>query len=123
MDVELGGFLGQNSTYDYDEDYEYKDDSESGRSEAVLLPILFAVVMSVGLLGHCLLLAVLVLKRKHWSSSDTFILQLGVADIFLLLTLPFWAAQAAHPSGWYFGGILCKISGVVFNVSNSLLVI
>lgn len=117
MDVDVDGFLGQNGTYDYDEDYEYKEETEARVSKAVLLPIIYSLVLVVGLLGNALLLAVLVQKRRSWSISDTFILHLSVSDLLLLVSLPLWAAEAAQVSGWCCGGSLCKISGAVFNVS------
>ncbi|XP_068426069.1 C-X-C chemokine receptor type 3-like [Clinocottus analis] len=117
MDVELDGLFRQNGTYDYDEDYEYKEDAITEASEAVLTPVLYSVVLVVGLLGNGLLLAILAQKRRCWSISDTFILHLSIADILLLVTLPFWAAQAAQQSGWCFGSFLCKISGAIFNIN------
>ncbi|XP_019948635.1 C-X-C chemokine receptor type 3-like [Paralichthys olivaceus] len=114
MEVELGGFLSQNSTYDYNEDYEYKGDEESEGRKAVLIPLLYSAMLVVGLLGNLLLLVILAQKRRSWSISDTFILHFGVADILLLATLPLRAIQAAE-HGWRFGAALCKISGAVFN--------
>ncbi|XP_071326926.1 C-X-C chemokine receptor type 3-like isoform X2 [Trachinotus anak] len=115
MDVELGGFLNQNTTYDYSEDYEYNDESKG--SEAVLIPVLYSVALVVGLLGNVLLLAALARKRRFWSISDTFVLHLGVADILLLLTLAIRAAQAAQYYGTNSGNALCKISGAVFHIN------
>ncbi|XP_044064740.1 C-X-C chemokine receptor type 3-like isoform X2 [Siniperca chuatsi] len=116
MDVELDGLFRHNDSYYYDENYEYKEDFESKASKAVLIPVLYSVELVIGLLGNGLLLAVLAQKRRSWSISDTFILHLSVADILLLVTLPFWAAQTAlHcESCWDF---LCKISGTVFNIN------
>lgn len=117
MEVDLDGLFRHNGTYDYDESYEYNDDFESRGSKAVLIPVLYSVQLVVGLLGNGLLLVVLAQKRRSWTISDTFVFHQSVADISLLLTLPFWAAQAAQHCGWCFGGFLCKISGAVFNVS------
>ncbi|XP_070822540.1 C-X-C chemokine receptor type 3-like [Chaetodon trifascialis] len=117
MDVDLDGLFLHNGTYDYDEDYMYKEDFESRGSQAVLIPLLYSVEFVVGLLGNGLLLAVLVQKRRFWSMSDTFIIHLSVADILLLVMLPLWAAQAARPCGWCFVGFLCKISGAAFNIN------
>ncbi|XP_053287554.1 C-X-C chemokine receptor type 3 [Pleuronectes platessa] len=116
MDVDLGGFLSQNGTYDYDKDYEYKPDDESEGSQAVLIPLLYSAVMVVGQLGNVLLLVILIQKRRSWSISDIFILHLGVADALLLATLPLRAVQAAE-HGWRFGTELCKISGAIFNIN------
>ncbi|KAM7421172.1 hypothetical protein PAMA_015366 [Pampus argenteus] len=117
MEVELDGLFHHNTTYNYYEDYEYKEDIASRGSEAVLIPFLFSVVLAVGLLGNGLLLAVLCQKRQTWSISDTFILNLSIADILLLVTLPLWAAQAAQNCEWCFKVPLCKISGAIFNIN------
>lgn len=82
--------------------------------EAQFIPVLYSVVFVVGVLGNGLLLGVLAQSRRTWSVTDTFILHLGVADVLLLLTLPFWAAQAVQ--GWTFGTAFCKITGAIFTV-------
>uniref|UniRef100_UPI0037E85B17 C-X-C chemokine receptor type 4-B-like n=1 Tax=Semicossyphus pulcher TaxID=241346 RepID=UPI0037E85B17 len=116
MDVDLDGLFRQNTSYEY-EDYEYKEDVEPGGSTAVFIPVLYSAVLVVGLFGNGLLLALLALKRRSWSLSDTFVLHLSVADVLLLVTLPFWAAQAAQSCGWCFGDFLCKFCGAVFNTN------
>lgn len=117
MEVDLDGLFRQNETFDYDEDYVYKDELET-RATWVVIPVLYSVQMVIGLLGNGLLLAVLALKRRSWSMSDTFILHLSVADVLLLLvTLPIWAAQASKSCDWCLSGFLCKMSGAVFDVS------
>ncbi|TNN89234.1 C-X-C chemokine receptor type 1 [Liparis tanakae] len=117
MDVDLDGLFRHNGTYNYEDDYEYNEDVAPGAGKAVWAPVLYSMVLIVGLLGNGLLLAILAQKRRSWSIADTFILHLCVADILLLVTLPFWAAQAARPSGWRFGGFLCKSSGALFNIN------
>ncbi|KAJ8005236.1 hypothetical protein DPEC_G00144540 [Dallia pectoralis] len=71
--------------------------------------------MVLGLLGNGLVLVVLVKKKQSWSVTDRFILHLAVADTLLLLTLPFWAVQAAV--GWSFGTPHCKITGAIFTIN------
>lgn len=115
MDVELGGVFHQNDTYDY-ENYENSDTMSRG-SEAVFISVLYLLESVVGLLGNGLLLAVLAQKRRSWRLSDTFVFHLSVADVLLLVTLPFRAAQAAQLCEWCFESFLCKINGAVFHVS------
>ncbi|CAB1333973.1 unnamed protein product [Coregonus sp. 'balchen'] len=120
MALDLRGIFQENSTYNYDEDYVYKEDcsSEDGvgvRFGAVFLPMLYSLMLVLGLLGNGLVLVILVQKRRSWSVTDTFILHLGVADTLLLLTLPLLAAQAA--GGWRFGTPLCKITGAMFTIN------
>lgn len=117
----LDGFddLYNYSSYDEDccEGGDVCDLNEGMRFEAVFLPALYSVAFVVGVLGNGVLLGVLVQSRRTWSVTDTFILHLGVADVLLLVTLPFWAAQAAQTDGWTFGTPLCKITGAVFTIN------
>lgn len=118
MDVDLDGLFSLNGSYDYDENYEYKDDFDHRHANAAWIQIWFWLLTVLGLLGNGLLMAALGLKRKStWTVSDAFVFNQGVADILLLVTLPFWAAQASRACGWCFAGVLCKINGAVFNVS------
>lgn len=118
MEVELDGLFRQNTSYDYDDNYEYKDDFDQRHASGIWIQILYSLLTVLGLLGNGLLMVALFLKRKSsWTVSDTFVFNQGVADVLLLVTLPFWAAQASRLCGWCFAGVLCKISGAVFNVS------
>ncbi|XP_008288298.1 C-X-C chemokine receptor type 3-like isoform X2 [Stegastes partitus] len=116
MDVDLDGLFRQNTSYDYDMDYEYKDEFDSS-NKAVWMPVLYTLVLIVGLLGNVLLLIIVAQRRlPSWSVSDFFVVHLSAADILLLVTLPFWSAQAAQNWEWCFG-IFCKICGAVFNIN------
>lgn len=115
MDVDLDGLFRQNGTYDYDLDYEYTEEFDPRGSRSVWMPLLYSLVLIVGLLGNLPLLAVLAQRKHSWRISDTFILHLGIADILLLVTLPLRAAQAVQ-SGLV-STILCKICGIAFNLN------
>uniref|UniRef100_A0A3Q1FVF3 C-X-C chemokine receptor type 3 n=2 Tax=Acanthochromis polyacanthus TaxID=80966 RepID=A0A3Q1FVF3_9TELE len=93
------------------------DLKEGMKFDAVFIPILYYVAFIVGILGNGVLLGVLFHSRKTWSVTDTFILHLGVADILLLVTLPFWATQYGQDKGWTFGTPFCKIVGSVFVIN------
>lgn len=122
FDVDLGGIFQGNDTYDYDNNYEYKDESEHGASTEVWIPLLYLALLVWGLLGNGLLLTVLSRKKRSWSTTDIFVLHLCIADALLLLTLPLLVVQAFQRCGWRFnfGLIPCKISRVLFYVSQSV---
>ncbi|KAJ8388833.1 hypothetical protein AAFF_G00125890 [Aldrovandia affinis] len=82
---------------------------------AAFIPALYSLVLVVGLLGNGLVLSVLFQLCRAWNVTDTFILHLAVADTLLLLTLPFWAVEAAQ--GWIFGTGLCKVMGAIFRIN------
>ncbi|XP_063343682.1 C-X-C chemokine receptor type 3-like [Pelmatolapia mariae] len=106
-----------NSSYDGIYEDEINDPAETVNFEAVFIPVLYSVVLVVGLLGNGLLLGILTQSRKTWSVTDIFILHLGVADILMLVTLPIWAVQYAQSGGWTFGTPLCMISRSVFMIN------
>ncbi|KAM4735223.1 C-X-C chemokine receptor type 3-like [Anableps anableps] len=83
----------------------------------VFILVLYSVAFVVGTLGNTLLLGVLIKSRKIWGITDTFILHLAVADILLLMTLPFWTSQSASGAGWVFGTFFCKVTGSVFTIN------
>lgn len=118
LDPHLDGLFNQNTSYDYNPDYEYKEDPDPSVSKPVWIPLLYSVVMAAGLLGNGLLMAALVLKRRaHWTASDIFVFHQSLADILLLLTLPLWVVQGSQSCRWCSTGALCNIGRAVLNVS------
>ncbi|XP_014266082.2 C-X-C chemokine receptor type 3 [Maylandia zebra] len=112
LDVYSGIDYDPNITYDYPGDESFVKRG----SEAVWVPALYSIVFFVGILGNIILLTVLVQKRRLWRISDTFILHLSIADILLLLMLPFWAAQTTELCEWFWG-IFSWVFGVVFKLN------
>ncbi|MCI4374713.1 hypothetical protein PGIGA_G00009100, partial [Pangasianodon gigas] len=108
-----------NESYDYDNDTDccgkVCDQHTSMLFEAIFIPILYSIAFVLGLMGNGLVLVVLCQKRRTWSVTDVFVLHLSVADMLLLLTLPFWAVDAV--SGWSFGTGFCKLSGALFKIN------
>lgn len=102
-----------NFTYD---DYPTLCEKEEVRSFAALfLPIMYAVCLIVGLAGNALVVAVYAYLKRFKTLTDTFLTHLAVADLLLLLTLPFWAADAAR--GWELGGAACRIVSACYTVN------
>lgn len=121
LDPELDGLFLQNGTYDYDDSYEYKEDPDPSVSKPVWIPLLYSLVMATGLPGNGLLMAALALKRRApWTMSDTFVFHQSLADILLLLTLPFWVMRGFQLCRWCLTDALCKIIRAVLNVSTEL---
>ncbi|XP_016379631.1 C-X-C chemokine receptor type 3-like isoform X2 [Sinocyclocheilus rhinocerous] len=75
----------------------------------------YSYILNVGLVGNGLVLVVLWKKRMSLNVTDVFILHLCLADILLLLTLPFWAVEAVK--GWIFDTVLCKLTGALFKIN------
>lgn len=82
---------------------------------ALFLPIMYTVCLVVGLAGNALVVAVYAYYKRLKTMTDTFLTHLAVADLLLLFTLPFWAADAAR--GWELGEIVCKIVSACYMVN------
>ncbi len=94
------------------------DQESSMYFDSIFIPVLYSLALVVGLVGNGLVVVVLWKKRMGLNVTDIFILHLSVADILLLLTLPFWAVEAANE--WIFGTVLCKLTGALFKVGKRL---
>ncbi|XP_004709339.1 galanin receptor type 2 [Echinops telfairi] len=88
-----------------------QDASEAGgglQPETVVVPTLFALIFLVGTVGNALVLAVLLRGGQAVSTTNLFILNLGVADLcFLVCCVPFQATVYTLDS-WVFGSLLCR---------------
>ncbi|XP_008284979.1 atypical chemokine receptor 4 [Stegastes partitus] len=82
---------------------------------ALFLPIMYTVCLVVGLVGNALVVAVYAYYKRLKTMTDAFLSHLAVADLLLLFTLPFWAADAAR--GWELGEVVCKIVSACYTVN------
>ncbi|XP_073347869.1 atypical chemokine receptor 4 isoform X2 [Pagrus major] len=81
----------------------------------VFLPVMYTVCLVVGLAGNASVVAVYAYHKRLKTMMDIFLTHLAVADLLLLFTLPFWAADAAR--GWELGEVVCKIVSVCYTVN------
>ncbi|XP_029000278.1 relaxin-3 receptor 1 [Betta splendens] len=75
-----------------------------------LVCLVYSVVCAAGLVGNLLvLLFTRVQQERKKSQVDFLVLNLAVTDLQFVLTLPFWAVDAALDFSWPFGDAMCKI--------------
>ncbi|XP_043417014.1 somatostatin receptor type 5 [Prionailurus bengalensis] len=77
-------------------------------ARAVVVPVLYLLVCVVGLGGNALVIYVVLRHAKMKTVTNIYILNLAVADVLLMLGLPFLATQNAV-SYWPFGPVLCRL--------------
>ncbi|XP_048866881.1 atypical chemokine receptor 4 isoform X1 [Brienomyrus brachyistius] len=95
------------------EDYHTVCQKEDVRSFArIFLPIIYSLALVVGLAGNAVVVAIYAYYKKLKTMTDVFILNLAVADLLLLFTLPFWAANAVV--GWELGVAMCKVTSSLY---------
>ncbi|KAK7922717.1 hypothetical protein WMY93_009619 [Mugilogobius chulae] len=81
------------------------------------LPPVYILVFIIGLTANVIGLKSLL---QNWSKQkiiNVFALNLGLADILYLLTLPFWMVYYIYSETWIFGEIFCKVTRFCFNMN------
>lgn len=81
----------------------------------IFLPTVFGIIFILGIIGNGLVVVVMGYQKKVKTMTDKYRLHLSVADLLFVLTLPFWAVDAA--SSWYFGSFLCVSVHVIYTVN------
>lgn len=81
----------------------------------IFLPTVYGIIFLLGIIGNGLVIAVVGCQKKVRNMTDKYRLHLSVADLLFVLTLPFWAVDAA--SNWYFGSFLCVSVHMIYSVN------
>ncbi|KAG8537165.1 hypothetical protein GDO81_024974 [Engystomops pustulosus] len=76
-----------------------------------LIPATYLLIFFLGITGNGLVLWASHRRRDRPRAADSFILQLALADLAFVVTLPLWAVYASLGYHWPFGKFACKLSG------------
>ncbi|KAM3928154.1 atypical chemokine receptor 4 [Leptodactylus fuscus] len=103
------------TAFDYDSYEELCMKHDIRKFASVFLPAFYSVTFVVGIAGNSLVVAIYAYYKKMKTKTDVYLLNLAVADLLLLFTLPFWAVDASI--GWQFGKAMCKITSALYTVN------
>uniref|UniRef100_A0A8C6UXL1 Si:dkey-78k11.9 n=1 Tax=Neogobius melanostomus TaxID=47308 RepID=A0A8C6UXL1_9GOBI len=81
------------------------------------LPPVYILVFVIGLTANGLGLKSLLQNWKKLKILNIFLLNLGLADILYLLTLPFQVVYYFKKRKWIFGDVFCKITRFCFHIN------
>ncbi|XP_053476925.1 C-C chemokine receptor type 5-like [Ictalurus furcatus] len=98
------------TTEDYSGYYEGGIDGELceyNKHASQFLPVLYSLFFVVGFLGNALVLWVILMGAQMKSMTDVSLLNLAMADLLLLFSLPFLAHYARGT--WPFGNAMCTL--------------
>ncbi|XP_072572880.1 C-C chemokine receptor type 8-like isoform X2 [Paramormyrops kingsleyae] len=95
------------STNDYTYDLEGFGPCKYERHGAVFLPVFYSLLFVFGVTSNGLVMWVILMSVKLLSITDICLLNLAVADLLLLITLPFLAHYSR--ADWVFGSGMCKV--------------
>ncbi|XP_066502725.1 atypical chemokine receptor 3-like [Hoplias malabaricus] len=80
--------------------------------------ILYVFIFVVGMVANVVVLWVnLRSERQHRHEMHIYILNLAVADLCVVVTLPMWVSALAQEGHWPFGQAACKLSHLIFSVN------
>ncbi|XP_070767999.1 C-C chemokine receptor type 5 [Enoplosus armatus] len=82
---------------------------------ASFLPALYSIFFLLGLLGNSLVIWVIACGVRLRSMTDVCLLNLAVADLLLVCSLPFLAHQARDQ--WVFGDTICKLVLGIYHIA------
>ncbi|XP_037134295.1 somatostatin receptor type 2 [Syngnathus acus] len=78
------------------------------KTSSVVITLIYFMVCAVGLCGNALVIYVILRYAKMKTVTNIYILNLAVADVLCMMSLPFIALQLALVH-WPFGEALCKV--------------
>ncbi|XP_051564811.1 C-X-C chemokine receptor type 4-like [Myxocyprinus asiaticus] len=99
------------------------DIADSDDFKRIFFPTIYGIIFVLGIVGNGLVVLVMGYQKKSKNMTDKYRLHLSIADLLFVLTLPFWAVDAA--SGWHFGGFLCVTVNMIYtlNLYSSVLIL
>ncbi|XP_016351403.1 P2Y purinoceptor 1-like [Sinocyclocheilus anshuiensis] len=81
------------------------------------LPSVYVTVFTLGVIGNCLGLKSMYDNWRKIGNVNIFVLNLCLADILYLLTLPYLVVYYASNSKWTFGDVFCKLLRLCFCIN------
>ncbi|XP_008327118.1 C-X-C chemokine receptor type 4b [Cynoglossus semilaevis] len=87
----------------------------SSNFNKIFLPTVYGIIFVLGIIGNGLVVVVMGYQKKVKTMTDKYRLHLSVADLLFVLTLPFWAVDAAK--SWFFGSFLCVSVHMIYTVN------
>ncbi|XP_048398408.1 type-1 angiotensin II receptor [Stegostoma tigrinum] len=83
----------------------------------LMIPVIYSIIFAVGVLGNSMVVLVIYRYLKLTTVANIFLLNLALADLIFVITLPLWVAYTALEYDWPFGIFLCKIGATVVQLN------
>ncbi|XP_067910968.1 C-C chemokine receptor type 9-like [Heterodontus francisci] len=101
-------------------DYDEESSGMCRRSEVrqfaqYFIPPFYIIVFLSGFAGNILVVVLYAFYKRMRTMTDVYLLNLAIADLLFLSTLPFWALDAKL--GWIFGTFLCKMVRGLYKIN------
>ncbi|XP_078422437.1 platelet-activating factor receptor [Cetorhinus maximus] len=85
----------------------------------ILFPIVYSLIFVLGLIGNFYVLWVFKLMSPVTTLTEikVFMVNLSIADLLFILTLPFWIVYYGTEGNWIFLEIPCRVAGCLFFIN------
>ncbi|XP_069682848.1 neuropeptide CCHamide-1 receptor-like [Periplaneta americana] len=93
----------------------YVDYSE--RPETYIVPVLFAIIFVVGVLGNGTLVLIFIRHRNMRNVPNTYIFSLALGDLLVIVTCVPFTSTVYTVDSWPYGELICKLSECVKDIS------
>ncbi|XP_078395647.1 C-X-C chemokine receptor type 6-like [Cetorhinus maximus] len=113
--TEIYEYYEDNITLPFQISVSYCENTEVDDFSGVFMPCFYSIVFVIGLLGNSLVIVTYVYYEKLKTVTDVYMMNLAIADLLFLCTLPFWAVDAYIE--WIFGTCMCKIVNGAYTVN------
>lgn len=99
-----------NESLSNDSNFNFSDHNglHQDKTSSVVITFIYFMVCAVGLCGNTLVIYVILRYAKMKTVTNIYILNLAVADVLFMMSLPFIALQLALVH-WPFGEVLCRV--------------
>lgn len=104
--------------------HEYENDTElvgyvpySERPETYIVPVVFAIIFLVGVLGNGTLVFIFARHRTMRNVPNTYIFSLALGDLLVILSCVPFTSTLYTIESWPWGELICKLSEATKDVS------
>uniref|UniRef100_UPI00398F759C C-C chemokine receptor type 6-like n=1 Tax=Pristiophorus japonicus TaxID=55135 RepID=UPI00398F759C len=89
--------------------------NDTKKFSSVFIPVLYSIIAATGIIGNGLVVVTYSFYKKVKSMTDMYLMNLAIADILFVVTLPFRAASEAR--SWIFEEIGCKVLEGMYSIN------
>ncbi|XP_046988434.1 neuropeptide CCHamide-1 receptor-like [Schistocerca americana] len=90
------------------------------RIETYLVPVIFLLIFTAGVLGNGTLVLIFIRHRNMRSSPNLYILSLALGDLLVILTCVPFISTIYTVESWPYGMVICKLAETAREVSVSV---
>ncbi|XP_018413199.1 PREDICTED: C-C chemokine receptor type 6 [Nanorana parkeri] len=81
-------------------------------------PIALSIIFIFGFVGNILVVVTFSCYKRSKTMTDIFLLNMAIADMLFIFTLPFWAVYYQKDE-WIFQGFMCKLLRSIYAINFS----